>query len=236
MTPEFLEHLRAKRYAPNTVAIYQKWLEHFASHCPGPLEDLKPADLTRYHKALHWEPGSSGKLYSENTVNQAVGVVRAYLRWCVEQGFLKKSPAGHLQTHAVPKKQPVYLTPGQARKLLALPDLDTSMGLRDRAILGLLVEEQASPPALSRLDLADFQADTGAVLLKGRKRRILCLGTGLQADLERYIRLGRTEDAKPGEKALFISRFGTRLQAPGMRAVIATYCRQADVPRPSFFS
>lgn len=236
MISDFLEHLRAKRYASNTVVIYHKWLEHFASHCPGPPGGLNPADLTRYHKSLHWEPGPSGKLYSENTVNQALGVVRAYLRWCVEQGYLKTSPASHLKTRGVPKKERVYLTTAQARKLLSLPDLEIPLGLRDRAALGLVVEVQASPASLARLNLSDFQPDTGALLLKSRKRRIVSLGTGLQADLERYIRLGRQRGAQLDEQALFVSFSGKRLSTSAFQEILRKYCRRADVPKPPFFS
>ena len=89
---------------------------------------------------------------------------------------------------------------------------------------------------LSRLNLTDFQPDTGAVLLKGRKRRIVSLGAGLQADLERYIRIGRAGNANPGEEALFLNRSGSRFNKPGIHAVLDKYCRLADVPKPSFFS
>ncbi len=236
MISEFVQHLERKGYSKTTVDISRKWLEHFTARFPGPPDQLKPSDLTRYQKLLGWEPGPSGKLYSENTQSQAIGVIRAFFRWCVDQDHLKKSPADHLKTRAVPKKERSYLTTVQARKLLALPDLDTSMGLRDRAVLGLIIEEQASPAALARLDLTDFQPDTGAVLLKGRRRRIVSLGPGLQTDLERYIRIGRAGTAQPHEEALFISRSGTRFNKPGIHAVLAKYCRLADVPRPSFFS
>lgn len=236
MISEFVQHLESKGYSKTTVEISRKWMEHFTARLPGPPDELKPADLTRYCKLLEWEPGPSGKLYSENTQNQAIGVVRAYFRWCVEQGYLKKSPADHLKTRAVPKKERVYLTTVQARRLLALPDLATALGLRDRAVLGLIVEEQASPAVLSRLNLTDFQPDTGAVLLKGRKRRIVSLGAGLQADLERYIRIGRAGNANPGEEALFLNRSGSRFNKPGIHAVLDKYCRLADVPKPSFFS
>lgn len=235
MISEFLEHLQARKYSPITVEISKKWLEHFTARYPEP-DQLKPADLTRYHKSLHWEPGPSGKLYSQNTVNQAIGVIRAYLRWCVEQGYLKTSPASHLKTRGAPKTERVYLTTTQARKLLSLPDLGTPLGLRDRAALGLVVEVQAPPGALARLNLSDFQPDTGAVLLKSRKRRIVDLGKGLQADLERYIRLGRQGQAQHGENALFVSSSGKRLSTSAFQEILRKYCRRADVPKPPFFS
>jgi integrase/recombinase XerD len=234
MIEDFLGDLRSKGYASNTVLLSEKWLKHFRERCPKPLSELKKQDLTRYHQSLQWEPGKLGKLYSENTANQAVGVIKSYFRWCIEQGYLKQCPASHIVTRRVPPKERVHLTPSQARKLLALPDLNTPLGLRDRAALALIIEVQASPGALSRLNLVDFQADTGALLLKGRKRRIVSLEPGLQADLERYIRLGRTGCAQPDEEALFVSRFGRRMCLGGFQQLLCKYCERAEVPKPSF--
>lgn len=236
MIEEFLAYLRDRRYSDSTVAVSKQWLEHFLSRHAEPPSRLKPADLTRYHQSLQWEPGPSGKLYSENTVNQAVGVLRSYFRWCIEQGHLKTCPAAHIVTRRPPAKERFYLTPKQARSVLELPNLSTPLGLRDRAALALIIEHQASPPVLSRLDLSDFQPDTGALLLKGRKRRIVSLGAGLQADLERYIRLGRQGYAQPGEQALLVSRFGKRMGSQAFSILLNGYCRRAGVPRPSFSS
>lgn len=235
MISDFLEHLRRERYAAATVVISEKWLEHFLSRHPKPLARLRPADLTRYHKSLHWEPGPRGKLYSEHTANQAVGVLRSYFNWCVQHGHLRQSPAAHIVTRRLPPKKVRLLMSDQARKLLSLPDLGTPLGLRDRVALGLVIEAQASPGALSRLDVADFQPDTGAMLLKGRRRRIVSLEPGLQDDIERYLRLGRAGYAQPGEVALLLSRFGTRMGGPGFLALLNRYCRQAGLERPTFF-
>ena len=172
-------------------------------------------------------------MYSENSVNQAVGVLKAYFRWCVEQGELEKSPAEHLVTRRAPSPELVVLTPVQARALLALPNLDEPNGLRDRAILGLYVEQRASAGSISRLDLTDFQPDTGALLLRERKRRIVSLGTGLQADLERYLRFGRAGLAHPDEKAFFVTRSGRRMGKQNPLRILGKYCSQAGVPRPT---
>lgn len=236
MTEAYLEHLRARGYSVSTVEISRVWLERFQARYPVTVDRLRPRDLTAYQQSLCWEPGPSGKLYSESTANQAVGVLKSYFRWCVEQGDLKKSPAEHLVTRRPPAKEPAILTPIQAQALLESPDLAKPLGLRDRVILGVVLEHQASPTALSRLDLVDYQPDTGALLLRGRRRRIVALSPGLQTDLERYLRLGRPELARSREQALFVNHRGNRLSVQGPAVVLRTHCRKANVPRPHFFS
>ena len=237
MIEEFLSSLRERGYSPATLDVSSRWLEHFETRIPKPLRDIKPSDLSEYHKSLQWEPRQDGKLYSENSVNQAVGVLKAYFRWCKDQGYVKTDPTVHLVTRRVPPKERVSLTPGQARQLLSLPDIKTFNGLRARAMLALLVEVQASPGSLSKLNLTDFQPDTGALLLKSRKgRRIVSLASGLQADLERYLRFGRAGVAQPGEQAFFVTKAGNRMDGQNARHILRDYCRKAGVPRPHFFS
>lgn len=237
MIASFLSDLKQRGYSSATVTVSANWLGHFDSRVRKPLKDIKPSDISEYHKALHWEPGQSGKLYSENTVNQAVGALKAYFRWCAEVGHIKTDPTAHLVTRRAPSKERVYLTPEQARQLLSLPDIKTPKGLRNRAMLALLVEVQASPGSLSKLDLADFQPDTGALLLRTKNgQRIVCPGSGLQADLERYLRLGRAGTAKPDEQAFFVTKYGVRMGNQNAGRILKQSCREAGVPRPYFFS
>ena len=97
MTEEFLAHLKSRGYADSTLAISRSWLERFQGCCSKSLKELRPKDLEVYHQRLHWEPGPSGKLYSQNTVNQAVGVLKTYFRWCIvySKGTRSRIPGEH---------------------------------------------------------------------------------------------------------------------------------------------
>ncbi len=65
--------------------------------------------------------------------------------------------------------------------------------------------------------------------------RIRPQGTAyLEADLERYIRLGRSGYVRPGETALFLARDGRRMGFEGFRQILRKYCTQAGVSRPSY--
>ena len=237
MIASFLSELKRRGYSRATVDVSANWLGHFEARIKKPLKDIKPSDLSEYHKALHWEPGRSGRLYSENTVNQAVGVLKAYFRWCKEEGLIRTDPTAHLVTRRPPSKERVYLTSEQARQLLSVPNIKTPKGLRNRAMLALVVEVQASPGSLAKLDLADFQPDTGALLLKTKNgKRIVSLGAGLQSELERYLRLGRAGTANPDEQAFFVTKYGGRMGSQNAGNILKQHCRKAGVPRPYYFS
>lgn len=154
-------------------------------------------------------------------------------RCCSLQCHLKESPAEHLVTRRPPRPKPVALSVEQARALLSAPNLSTFTGLRDRAVLGLYLEQKASPHSVARLSLGDFQPDTGALLLKARKRRIVCLGAGLLADFERYLRLGRAGVAKPAEQAFFVTQSGARMGGQNALQILKRYFRLVGVPKPT---
>ena len=232
MISAHLEHLQAHGYAAGSVAAAKHWLERLEQQFPGQLASLEPADLTAFQQSLRWLPGPSGKLYAENSANQAIDAVRRFYRWAFAAELVAKDPSEHLVTRRPPPSERRELSPSQARQLLFRPDISTFHGCRDRAILGLVLETRASAGAMVRLDVEHFQADVSALLLQGRRREIVSLSDGLCVDLVRYLRQARPTVAKPDEMAFFVSKSGGRMVPNTILRVIKTHARAAGVPRP----
>ena len=233
MTQDYLTELdQSGRYSPGTLVLTAQWLERLEQWAAGSLNKLTPADLDRWHHELTWKPGPSGNLYSESTRSQAIGVVRRFFVWAVLRGHLASNPAAHLQTPVVPSRPRPMLDPGQARRLLDAPDLHSLAGIRDRAVLGVVLETRASRPACARLDLDHLQLDTGALLTQGRSRQVHSLSDELLTDLSRYLDFVRPALAGAGQSALFVSLQGKRLSAPAIRQLIRHHADRAGVPRP----
>jgi integrase/recombinase XerD len=223
MTVEYLESLRREgRYSGTTMAIISNWLsrlERFAGDRDA--VDLRTADLVAWRKELAWQPGPSGRLLSENTVNQAVLAVRGFYRWAVASGALATDPAVSLKVRAVRSEGRPKLTAADRRKILAYPSLDTATGIRNRAVLAVLLETGISRQACSLLDLADLQLDIGALMASGRKGAgIHTLSDGLCADLERYLKEARPLLLNVDQLALFINRKGGRLSVGSVQAMV----------------
>ena len=233
LTDRYLEHLEAlKRYSPTTLHINRKWLNLFEVFWgEDELLALSAEDLTDWYQHLTWNPNSQGKLYAENTVNQAVAVIRRFFDWMVCEGLLNENPAGHLKLRASRGRRK-YLTMEQRRRLLKEPDLDRPTGIRNRAVIAVILETRISRACCSRIDLADLQLDTGALLTRGRKRKIHCLSEGLLTDLERYLDFARPLLAQAPDPALFLDRFGDRLSGAAIQSMIRSYALGAGVPIP----
>jgi integrase/recombinase XerD len=218
------DHLQAlqsgRRYSKATIITARAWLERFAAFCGDRCpSQLRPTDLAAWHKELTWTPGPSGKLYSESTVNQAVGAVRRLYRWAIAEGRVKADPTGQLVTAAAKRNRSnrLQLSTTETRKLLASPSLETPAGIRDRVIFAILLETGISRPACSRIDLEHFQPDTGALLTRGRTQQIHSLSPGLIADIERYLREARPLLLKGKHRALFLNSNGDRVSGASIQ-------------------
>ena len=221
MTREYLESLRQQgRYSKTTLTIISGWLEkleRFAGNQE--LAKLRAKDLEKWRKELAWTPGPSGRMLSENTQNQAVLAVRGFYRWLVANGFVPTDPAEGLKVRRLPKKAKTSFTVAERRAILGFSDLETAVGIRDRAVLGLLLETGISKPACSSLDLSDLALDIGALMSKGRSGGLRTISDGLSADLERYLRESRPVLVGPGETALFVNAKGQRLSQASVQGL-----------------
>jgi integrase/recombinase XerD len=231
----YLAHLEAEGYSAGTRVSTRRWLEGLAAHAGG-LAELGSAELTAFEQRLRWQPNALGKLYSENSVNQAIDAIRRFYRWAAAVSHVVKDPTLHMMTRRVRPKPKRELSTADARKLLAQPNPKTFHGARDRAILGLLIEHRLAFQALANLDTGHFHYDTGALLVGGRHRRILSLSDGLADDLQHYLTGARPGVAKVGEPALFVSRAGVRMTGNSYRTVLDRHAQSAGLSKTRFSS
>src|SRR5437868_2187260 len=111
----------------------REFLAWYNSRGGGP---LSRALIQRYRVMLE------GRKLVPSTVNQRLSAIRALADECAESGLLDQPTAAAIgRVKGVPihgVRAGNWLTRDQAEKLLLAPP-DTLMGLRDRAILGLLI-------------------------------------------------------------------------------------------------
>ncbi|MEW6277751.1 MAG: tyrosine-type recombinase/integrase [Candidatus Eremiobacterota bacterium] len=227
-------HNRALSTAPR-VAV-RNWLALFRSQCePAEPARLTPEHVQCYRQRLLWQPGPKGRLYSSNTVDQALRMVRTFLRWASRQGHLAADPSvGLVLGRPAPGTPPRVPTPEEVAALLRVPDRDTANGLRDRILLGMLYELALTRAEAGRLDVADLDMPRSLMLVRqdrGRPPRTCALPATLHELLGLYLWWGRPQlDANPAEPALFVGRSGGRLSQHRLASIVLQCSRLAGIP------
>jgi len=229
---EYLDHLRVERgLAPNTLVAYGRdlvRLSAFARAARREVLDLRQGDLSEFIGALR-EEGLSAR-----SVARAVHGVRGFFRFAVREGRLERDPMENLKAPRVFQALPRFLSPAQVEALLAAPDTNTPLGLRDRAILEVMYATGMRASELTGLETENVDLQVGLVKVfgKGRKERLVPLGRVAGRWVERYLSEVRGRLAKKGRVAvLFVSQRGTRLSRMGLWGLVRRHAIAAGVER-----
>jgi integrase/recombinase XerD len=195
------------------IAAFATWCEDRAVQQP--TEVTRPL-LERYQRYLFLHRKPNGAPLSVGRQRTALFSLRAYFRWLSRQGLLPANPAADLSLPKRPLQLPRYvLSPAQVEKVLAVPDVGTLLGLRDRALLEVLWATGVRRAEVAKLCLWDVQWERELLFVregKGKKDRVVPISRRALAWVRRYL-----DEVRPrlvlasDEGLLFLSSEGTGL-------------------------
>jgi integrase/recombinase XerD len=187
----FLDALWLERgLSENTLTAYRGDLQGLATWLQSHQTDLLTAarhDLLRYLQQRAEQgasPRSSARLLSS---------IRRFYRYLLRERQIAEDPSARIDAPKLGRALPKSLTEEEVERLLAAPDVDKAMGLRDRAMLEVLYASGLRVTELVSLTLQQVNLQQGLVKVigKGNKERLVPLGEEALNWLERYLREGR---------------------------------------------
>jgi site-specific recombinase XerD len=169
---------------PNTRSAYRRAIDRFFDWCSDRgherLDEIEPGVVAAY---LRQHRGS------EATVQQHLSALRTFFDAFVRGGILRVNPASsvrapraHTQVGATP-----VLSPEQTRSLLRGIDPSTVLGLRDRAVIGVMVYGFARVGAVVGMRRGDYFEDDGRTWLRLRRWTGRIDAVPAHRTLERYL-------------------------------------------------
>jgi integrase/recombinase XerD len=215
----------------NTLAAYRRDLSGLASwlrHRGTTLAAVEEPDLALYFAEQHQSTRAT-------TANRRIAVLRRFFRWAVRDGLVTHDPTLLLKGSKRPPRFPKALSEAQVEDLLAAPDAETPLGLRDRAMLELLYATGLRVSELVGLTLLELSLQEGLVrvLGKGSKERIVPLGEEARRWLERYLAQGRKAIlAGRVADALFVTQRGAAMSRQMFWVLIKRYAVRAGIGAP----
>jgi len=227
----FLRSLRGKR--PETRGTYQRALREFVRwfEKDGAFR-FRVQDVERYKQHL-----TRRKKLSDVSVSTYLTAVRRFCEFLVSSGVLKHNPARSVEGN----KRPLWhsravLGPGEVEQLLATVVRQDERGLRDYAVIRLMLDCALSEIEIIRANLNDLQrteqGDVIAVQGKGRTRKdaIVPIPTEVKQAIDDYLRVSSRPTP---EQPLFVSAGnrtrGRRMTTRGIRDRVNMYLEQAGI-------
>lgn len=198
------------------------WL---AEHGHEALLDSRETTLTAFiaHLSRHTRATSQSRYLS---------TLRRFYRWQLGRGRIVADPTLKLANPARPSRLPKVMSEKQVDSLLTAPDLDTPLGLRDRAMLETIYATGLRVSELVNLKLHEIGFNEGVLraLGKGSKERLVPLGEQAIDWLRRYLDEARAEILKGQQSdALFVTARGGAMTRQAFWQLIKRYAMRAGI-------
>jgi integrase/recombinase XerC len=182
-----------------------------------------------------------GYLYRQKvkkvTVNRKVSSLRAFYKYLLRNGKIKKNPANMVQTPKTEKYMPTFLSVDETFQLLNAVGDKPALDLRSRAMMELFYSSGLRLSELAGLNIMDidFHRELVKVRGKGKKERIIPVGkTALQAIkeyLENTGELRRNFDAAVFKNPLFLNARGKRITTRSIARIVDEATSRSGIGR-----
>jgi integrase/recombinase XerD len=177
--------------APLTLAAYRRdlqlyvlWLQAEAGKA---IDDSVEADLLAFAAERHASTRAT-------TANRRLTVFKRYFRWALRERRVDADPTLKLLPARQPLRVPKTLSEAQVEALLAAPDVQTPLGLRDRTMVEVMYASGLRVSELVGLKSVHLGLNDGVlrVMGKGSRERLVPFGAEAQLWLQRYLRDARS--------------------------------------------
>jgi integrase/recombinase XerC len=225
---EYLTHLEKERdVSPHTVKAYSRDLAQFTEFCDRHYGGWTWATVDRLGiRGFLGELNRKG--LATRSAARALSAVRSFYRYLREHHGMANISARAAKVPKLEKRLPTYLDQAQTGRLFEWAESraggDEFGPTRDLAILELFYSTGIRLSELCGVNLEDLDllADQVKVRGKGRKERIVPVGSRAVLALRRYLNLRELVVARPrsDRRAVFVSRRGKRLAPRGIQRIV----------------
>ncbi|HET9113873.1 MAG TPA: site-specific tyrosine recombinase XerD [Burkholderiales bacterium] len=211
----------------NTLQSYRRDLAQFAAWLKEkPLLSATQADLEDYLQYRYRRHGSP-----RSTARQ-LSTLKRFYRLALRDGRIAQDPTVKLDSPKLPRGLPKTMSEAEVEALLAVPQSDDPLVLRDRAMLEILYASGLRVSELVGLNLRSVNTDMGVVQVmgKGNKERLVPLGEAAVDALTVYLQQSRGQLLQGRiSEALFVTQRGEKMTRQAFWYLIKRRALQAGL-------
>jgi integrase/recombinase XerD len=230
---QFLQTMRMRNCSERTIQAWTYILNRFVSWCNERsitcMSEITPDHVAAYRRSLfHYRNPKTGKPLTFDTQAHYLTPIRRWFGWMKVQSFIEVDPTKDIELPKSEDRLPTsILTADQVETLLNVPDVSTSLGLRDRAILETFYSSGIRCGELIALDVYDISFERGILTVrcgKNKKDRVVPIGERALSWIEKW-----TNDIRPdlltesSDQTLFVSKNGKRMHPNALSKLVREY-------------
>ena len=229
---EFSDYLRIeKRNSPHTISAYRRDLKRFFAELSGKtVVSVSPTDIRKFLISL------KNQGLSTASVARSLSSIKSFFNYLCLDKQLHNNPAEILECPKSWRKLPDILSLDDIDNLLKSPNMNSNIGIRDKAMLEILYASGLRVSELIKLTVSqlDFEVGYLRVFGKGGKERIVPIGNLARNAVNNYVLNSRpffVSNRKDGQKVdeLFINRRGYGMTRQGFWKLLKGYVNQAQI-------
>jgi len=214
----------------NSLDAYRRDLRAFSNwlteHKPRLLIQAAESDINDY-LAYRYQ-----RKLSARSNARLLSALKGLYQFCLREHMIQLDPSAQVSMPKLGKPLPKTISESDVERLLAAPDSEDRLGLRDKSMLELLYATGLRVTELVRLSPYDVNLRQGVVRLvgKGGKERLVPMGGEAHHWLQVYLRQSRHDllNGKDSE-ALFLSERGQQMTRQTFWHRIKRYAKAAGI-------
>jgi integrase/recombinase XerD len=234
----YLNYLRIERgLSPNSLEAYARDIQKLESFMTVSGSGIHPditrassGDLQKFLRAL----GEAG--LARASVVRIMSGLRGFYKFLLTEKIVHADPTENLDVKSLKRSLPEVLTIEEVESIIIQPDLATSKGVRDRAILEFLYASGARVSEATGLRLSQLFFTDGLVKLfgKGKKERVVPIGRLAREAMDTYLSKTRPLFLRSGKRtdAVFLNQErGTPLSRMSVWNIVREYAAAAKIEK-----
>ena len=220
---QFLSYVRIERgLSTNTLVSYRHDLALYSEHVGHTsVLNVGPSDISGFLKFLY------ARGLKPRSAARALAAVRSFYRFLLLEKAIERNPTAVVDRPRIFMPLPHFLSLEEVDRLLAAPDLQSPVGIRDRAMIEVLYATglRVSELVGLRLDGVNLAGGFVRCIGKGNKERIIPLGATASDAVKEYLKVRPQLESE----TLFVNSRGSPLMRMEFWKYLKTYAERAGI-------
>lgn len=231
---EYLALLKLERnLSENSVLSYESDLKSFITFLrESGINDFDDVTHTSISDFFEKQRSAGMKSSSTGRYNSSLKGFFSYLN---KSNYIHKNPTDNLPSVKITRDLPVVLSFMEVEKILAQPNTDENLGLRDRAMIEIMYSSGLRASETLTLKISDlfFAEEVIRVLGKGSKERLVPVGSSAVEWVTKYLTFVRPhlQKREQSNNVVFLNKRGKGLSRMGLWKIVKKYVIDAGIKK-----